>query len=455
MLEDTVLCRLGVVNQGKTMSFRRHQEILPYVFLACSFVVTVFFFWPGILRPDSLAQLQQAKVGVYSDHHPPMMAVIWRSLSIFSEGSGPLFFLHMFFLFGASFFFAASFRHARYKWICVAIPFIPAVYCLVPFILKDLGFSYSYLLAASILTFLTVKPANRKARLGGLISVGFLLVYGTGVKFQAQFILPWMCVWMAKVYSETFAVRAWLLAGSLFVVLFSFVLGFNESFTTSKNHSWQLVKFLDFAGIMEDYPKLEVPEAIKNKPYFTSENVHNTYRQQLRIDELVQGDSPPFQSVSKEEDLIQVQEGWKEAVINHPLAYIKHRLRVMGCMLAKSPLKGLDDVQSHVGHLPGSMKFFLSALEKTGLLKILVFLTTFGVFVPFMVVYFAVGLVKMASSKFALPLVMMNGMALMLIAVLFIFNLSNDARYIYFSVCLFNFSHPLMWKVFKGVKHDL
>ena len=59
------------------------------------FAVHATLFWPGILVPDSLSQYQEAMAGVYSDHHPPMMAFLWRYAAILLPGAGPMFLLQL------------------------------------------------------------------------------------------------------------------------------------------------------------------------------------------------------------------------------------------------------------------------------------------------------------------------------------------------------------------------
>ena len=39
-------------------------------------------YWPGWVSPDSIYQLQQARSGVFTDWHPPLMAWVWRWLDL-------------------------------------------------------------------------------------------------------------------------------------------------------------------------------------------------------------------------------------------------------------------------------------------------------------------------------------------------------------------------------------
>src|SRR5207253_5889655 len=81
-----------------------------YFFLFCCallYFFELFLFWPGVIRPDSLAQLQQAQTGIFSDHHPPVMALYWGVLNFIWPGPGLLFLTHLSLLFGAAVCFAS------------------------------------------------------------------------------------------------------------------------------------------------------------------------------------------------------------------------------------------------------------------------------------------------------------------------------------------------------------
>ncbi len=43
-------------------------------------------FYPGLMSPDSAGQLAEARAGVFSDAHPPLMAVVWRPLDRLAPG---------------------------------------------------------------------------------------------------------------------------------------------------------------------------------------------------------------------------------------------------------------------------------------------------------------------------------------------------------------------------------
>ena len=55
-------------------------KLRPYLVLAIPWALFVAYAWPGIMTPDSVNQLAQARAGVYGNWHPPVMAWLWGLL---------------------------------------------------------------------------------------------------------------------------------------------------------------------------------------------------------------------------------------------------------------------------------------------------------------------------------------------------------------------------------------
>jgi hypothetical protein len=130
-----------------------NQFCLLLVCLIGLYLVELFVFWPGVIRPDSLMQLQQAQTGVFSDHHPPMIVLYWGLLNCVYPGPGLMFLTHLSLLFGAALLFATSFRNSPWCCFFLFILIWPQVSFYSSFILKDVGFTFSFLFSSSILTF--------------------------------------------------------------------------------------------------------------------------------------------------------------------------------------------------------------------------------------------------------------------------------------------------------------
>lgn len=53
-------------------------SFLQYIILFITAIIIWQIFYPGLMSPDSLAQYEQAKSGIYNDWHPPLMSMILR-----------------------------------------------------------------------------------------------------------------------------------------------------------------------------------------------------------------------------------------------------------------------------------------------------------------------------------------------------------------------------------------
>ena len=70
----------------------QHSSVVIKVFPVFAFFVCALFFWPGLMRPDSIVQMQQGiAVGIASDFHPPMMGFLWGLFDKLYSGSGSMF----------------------------------------------------------------------------------------------------------------------------------------------------------------------------------------------------------------------------------------------------------------------------------------------------------------------------------------------------------------------------
>jgi hypothetical protein len=61
-------------------------KITPRHILVAGWVLAFMYAYPGYMSTDSIDQLQQARSGVYTDWHPPVMALIWGVFDRFVSG---------------------------------------------------------------------------------------------------------------------------------------------------------------------------------------------------------------------------------------------------------------------------------------------------------------------------------------------------------------------------------
>jgi hypothetical protein len=424
-----------------------------WVLLISVFFAELFIWWPGILRSDSIGQMNQAQLGAFSgDHHPPIMAMYWYLLNLLYQGPGLMLITHLSLLFGAVIFFSRCFK-GWIQWLFIGILFFPPVFSHTGFIIKDMSFVFSYLFCIAALTFCTTqKEPLTPLRLCGLMLV---LFYGTAVKYQAIFLLPLFSFWAAhctipfQKKSKTF-----IKGLGIWGILWASVSLFNTWATPNKDHAWQYVKLYDLAAIsLETGEDLITP--YNKSPFFSQEKLLENFNP-TRVDELVFGADALLIKGKNEEERSALWHTWFKTVINHPGAYLKHRYRLSKNLLTLSPIKPLHAIKSHQDAISGPIKKIISLLEDWKVMGLLQSITAFYIYIPWVIFYIGFGFMAYRKSKnpYGLCLAAMNGSALLLILVLFVFSMASDARYVYFSVCCFHFSHPFMIACWKNLKKE-
>jgi hypothetical protein len=302
---------------------------------------------------------------------------------------------------------------------------------------------------------LSANISNRKLSIVKSIVIWLLLFYGTGVKYQAIFVLPVMTLWFALTILKDGPLlkKIGLLLSLWISVLFACdLLQKTVVSSVGENHSWQNVKLFDLAGMSVHLDKDLFPEFVKQGPEYTFEKMKETYSP-YRVDELIVGWAPGASlrpgETKEQRDIL--WNTWFQALKDHPTAYLSHRFAVWKTMVSRSPMKFLDDL-TNVEALPSQIKYVLSIVGFQ-LLNFIKEVTYFIYYVPFLLIYFFLGLFNWRKKRqYALPLTMMTGAGIALMAALFVFSMASDLRYIYMTMTFFHFSHPIAWLVIFGGK---
>ena len=302
----------------------------------------LFTFWPGVLRVDSLDQLNQALAHSFSDHHPPLMALYWSLLNKIYPGPGLMLGTHLLLFWGSIYHFARSLDHKGLQLSYFIIGMSPPLLMFHPFILKDIGFAHSYFFVISCLAYYTLK--QKSPSLVSLIGLLLILFYGTAVKFQAVFILPLLTFWLGYSLQQNYK-KAALVGISLFVVFYGAISLFNARVATS-SHSWQYVKLYDLAGISLCAGQNYFPTFVIDHPGFSSQRLKELYNIS-RVDDLAFIPNPVLIKGKDEQQSQELWQYWFKTILNHPLAYLKHRFSIFWCQINRSFIKAPSEIQSH------------------------------------------------------------------------------------------------------------
>ncbi len=407
------------------------------------FSLELTLFWPGILRVDSIDQINQALSGTFNDHHPPLMGLYWAAISKICAGPGGMLVTHLLLFWGSIYNFTKIFQGSlRFSYLLIGL--LPPLVVFHPFILKDIGFAHCYFFAISCLTRYTIqkeKPSN-----WSLLGIFVVLFYGTAVKFQGIFILPILSFWIGKILYSRFQ-QSFAAAAGIFALLYATISIFNTQTATPSN-SWQYVKLYDLTGISLRIDQPCFPAYITQSPNFNMQHLKELYTPK-RVDDLVFAPTPVLAKAQNDPDLKELWSTWMHAVLKHPMAYFQHRFDVFLEQINCSLVKAAHEIKSRSEQISPRIFKILNFLEKWNLIQIAKIATTFSFFLPFMLVYFLLG-IQNRYTTLGQAILFMNGIGLMLLGILFFFSMAAEARYIYLTIGCFHFSHPLVYALLQG-----
>lgn len=421
----------------------------------------LFLMWPGILSSDSKTQYQMAISGVYSDHHPPLMAFIWRYLDKIYQGPGMMFLLHLTLLYGAIFYLINSIKSYRCKYVLLLLSVIPQIFLYSNMIWKDVGFTFCFLFVASYLTYLTSN--QRQPTLIQAIILLIVLLYGTAIKFQAQYCAPILLGWAAYILSGyKIHCKKFIKIYGIFLIIFYLLLNSINWIlipNVQKNYGWQLVKIYDLAAISLATNTDLFPDFTKNKNFSMQEISNRLSRDPLdrskyyMVDNLIFGDAI-LKTGSNKAERNKLYFTWFKAVITHPLAYLKHRSMNLASMLLYHP----------------TFKHINAFLTNNSLIYIIangIIYLTMSNLIPVILsfIYLVVGIYLLKKIEnidntnwFIVPVVCFNAIGIVMVLVLFFCSMAGTPRYTYIAVCMNYASHVFAYlslRSFRKTKLDI
>jgi putative flippase GtrA len=327
--EPTIMRKLSLL---PTMQYRSALWIVALVLFIANFALK----YPGELNSDSRWQYAQAVSGQYSDWHPPIMAWVWSFLLHIVDGQVSILTLHLGLHWLGFALIADGIRclgKPRLAWLALLSGAFPVFLFYNGTIHKDVGMA-SAMLAAFGLGF-RYRINGRSIPFGILILASILLAYGTLVRTNAIFAFGPLFIYLftdrirlASV--KKLALLSILLAG-LALPLSSYI---NRDLLAAKSDgAIQSLFLFDLNGIAYHSGDLSVlpPEFA-----FSKEDLQRCYTPYW-WDTISYwgGCHSAWESLGPENSLARKNLGhrWLTEMIEHPLDYIEHRLKVLNSIL--------------------------------------------------------------------------------------------------------------------------
>lgn len=446
----------SILNTFKLKEYLTKKN-LPFFILGLIGFLNISIFWPGLMNPDSIMQYNEALAGIFGDHHPPIMAILWRFLHVIYPGSGLIFLAHMLLLYVSCAIFMHSSIDNQSTWLYAVYPILPPIFFYSSMIWKDVSFAFSYLLLGALISYFCMYRLKPTYATFGIMAI--LLFYGTAVKFQAQYVAPALLLGIWYIIDDfQFRLNTIILILISYLFLILGISQFNSFFVSKQNHAWKFVKIYDLAGMSLTLNKPLFPDYILKYKTFSMGAIKEKFNYE-RVDDIVFFDDSPIPRVETKQERDTLLHAWYTAVWNHPLTYVKHRYKNWSRILHAKPLEKLDSLDFKQLGLT-KFSIFQRALENDsswmyylsilifGLLRIIRYLLSFSIVLMFMLMYIILALLKRNEPE-ALPLLVMNGAALLLVLSLFPFCMASSLRYVYAAICWVHASHPLAYRLCK------
>jgi hypothetical protein len=296
-------------------------------------VVTAVVFYPGSMSRDSLDQFRQAITGVLSaESSPPIMALVWRYVVRLIPGPFGMMLVHVVvFWIGAGLVADACASTTVGAVVCVlGIGLFPPVFALLGSLWKDVG------LGASLILFVGLVLAGTRRRSRALLfSAVVPLFYATAVRFNAiSAVLPLACWWWwsAGRVSDTqrWMIRSPAMGGLILTIALASLSGLaTRAMVTSHEDrpsiALQGSMLFDLVGISVRTGDLRLPVYLQ-RPEMSMDALQRWYDPEVGDNAFIYRFDFIIGQTAWHYD--QLKRTWRQAVADHPRAYLRHRASV-------------------------------------------------------------------------------------------------------------------------------
>ena len=376
------------------MQLRRNiARLAPGAILVAGCAVFVVYAYPGYMSYDSAWQLREARSGVLTDWHPPVMAAIWHWIDRVVPGPAGMLALQTgCFVAGLWALFARRFSATTTALLVVAILLFPPIGATLAVIWKD-----SQMLAFLVAGVALVTSESRARKLAGL----GVLVLATAMRHNAFTITAGLVIPLFAWNAAAPRLRRYALATAVWLATTAAAFGVNAWLTDEQTHPWHAsLAMFDIVGTLRFAPAMtddEVRAALDGTVFDHGDHLQDKARaaydphagvfKTMRVGFLAQPTDDAQRAA--------MARAWRTLVLGHPGAYFRHRARAFRELLAlrgdgvrEAIYVGYDDTSPFV-HAPSTAQAALQAAAlacgTSWLMRPFVYLVVLLCLVPFVV----------------------------------------------------------------------
>jgi hypothetical protein len=299
--------------------------------IAAGYGLTLAIFYPGIMTYDAKFVYEDIAKGMLGDWQSPVMTVLWGVIDPIAPGAASMFLLiaTSYWLGFALLAFALARRSSRLALLLPLLALMPPAFVFVGILWRDVLFATTWLLAAAIV----FAAAERGARFRLSVQIMALALCALGVLLRpnaliAAPILAAYLIWpTAMSWKRTAILFVPAMVGffALMQVVYYGALG------ATRQHPVQSIMIFDLGGISHFAGQNQFPVTWSESE---SALLLNSCYQPTQWDIYWRLEPCDFvmRKVEREQKLFgtsAISEAWAQAIMGHPLAYLRHRSALM------------------------------------------------------------------------------------------------------------------------------
>jgi hypothetical protein len=300
-----------------------------------AFGATVALFYPGFMSRDSGDQLQEARTALTTDHHPVLMALIWRLVDRIVPGPpGMLVLISAIYWAGLTGILWALNGPMLARAIgLLVVGFFPPSWNCVAAIWKD-PFMHGVMLAGVACL---IAPIGRARGFRYFLAL-VLFVFAIGLRHNAAAavwpLLVLLLIELPVLAGRPHRLRLVLAGGASLVLTLALTLGLQRALAplAKPEHFWQETPAFDLAGISLNAGRVVIdPDTDLLTPGMGLEEIRKQFRPDYQVALYYCAVFSPsdcvfvFNRLGRPEQRAKLVRNWFRAVLTHPGAYLAHR----------------------------------------------------------------------------------------------------------------------------------
>lgn len=410
-------------------------------------------FAPGAMSDDSFAILSQARSGVYSDAHPPLLAIIWATVDQIIPGPLGMLLVNLTLFYGGLLliFLRLAQRFGLFSApLFIIVGLYPPVTAILGVIWIDITMAAIYIFALGLFIFLCLGENRKSVRCAiGKISVFILMLVGISSRHNGA--AAALSIFIFFFYCSTFNRQGiWIhLGSSLTLGIFATILCFYSVRQTQsllveeRVHLWRVGAIYDIAGVSFYEGKYLFNQSIMSGNRVDIENLYTPRSYiPLVVGEQIHALPGHLSKTGNKADLNldyanlnqALFDNWISVIANYPGSYFRHRYEVFLSLTTRSSWGLWSTIYDWIP--PNSMGIPEMRAKDSLYYKFVRKLTGTFVFVPVFYILLSLTMtgialfytVKKGSELFMLAMALYLSGLLHMVG-LFFFTASGDNRY--------------------------